>query len=174
MPGSWQMAHKYLLNKQRHDSHPLACRRGSRPPGSRGTGLCPQGKLCGVQKPLGTKGPLLDGVCMSLWSPGCGNSCNPSLDPVTRGDRNPHQSVLPALPVVLLSTGQDLPANACVSKPLLRDVSAKVCLPYSPIKGSHIFPSRPANGYPIATRRLGYTSAGDNAARCDDRVDEAG
>lgn len=81
MPGSWQMAHKHLLNKQRHDSHPLACRRGSRPPGPRGTGLCPQGKLCGVWKPLGTKGPLLDRVCMSLWSPGCGNSCNPSLDP---------------------------------------------------------------------------------------------
>lgn len=92
----------------------------------------------------------------------------------TRGDRNPHQSVLPALPVVLLSTGRDLPANACVSKPLLGDVSAKVCLPYSPIKGSHIFPSRPANGYPIATRRLGYTGAGDNAARRDDRVDGAG
>lgn len=105
-------------------------------------------------------------------------SCKSRLGLSHRGDRNPHQSVLPVHLVCLLRTGQDLPVllnkrRACVSKTLLCEVSAKVFLPYLLIKGKPHFPlpgpcSHTANGYLIAPCRLGYTDARDNAICCDD------
>lgn len=59
VPGSWQMAHKYLLNKRRHDSPLPAFQRGS-VPWPTAAGLCslPIKHLEAVPKTLGTKRPL--------------------------------------------------------------------------------------------------------------------
>lgn len=122
-----------------------------------------------MREPLGTKRPLQTECALSPWSPGCGNtagslpvtclqsSCNLSLGSVTWGDRNPPPKRF-TCPFGGFPQHGALPASACVSKPLLCDVSARVCLPYSLIKGSHVFSSHPANGYPIAAGRLGYTA----------------